>query len=192
MEDFMWKALLAGTTALTIVGAAVALAQPGGGFAHRWQPSAEDLAAFSDARIAALKAGLRLTTEQEKHWPAVENALRERAKLRAERITEFRDRQRLPDAAQRERNVVERLRRRADVMTTEAATLKRLVEAVEPLYQSLDDNQKQRFALLFREGGAHHFGFGRHHMGPGHMGPGYWQRRSELAPEPGQPSEPRN
>ena len=33
--------------------------------------SAEDFAAFTDARIAALKAGLRLTPAQEKNWPAL-------------------------------------------------------------------------------------------------------------------------
>ena len=37
-----------------------------------WQPSAEDISAFMDARIAALKAGLRLTPDQEKNWPAFE------------------------------------------------------------------------------------------------------------------------
>jgi zinc resistance-associated protein len=30
----------------------------------RWQPSAEDMKAFTDARIAALKAGLELTPER--------------------------------------------------------------------------------------------------------------------------------
>src|SRR5439155_23574335 len=39
-----------------------------------WRPSAEDVAAFTDARIAGLKAGLKLTPEQEKNWPAVEAA----------------------------------------------------------------------------------------------------------------------
>ena len=33
-----------------------------------WRPSADDITAFMDARIAALKAGLRLTPDQA--WPA--------------------------------------------------------------------------------------------------------------------------
>ena len=37
-----------------------------------WRPSAEDISAFADARIAALKAGLRLTPDQDKNWPAFE------------------------------------------------------------------------------------------------------------------------
>ena len=39
--------------------------------------STEDRAAFVDARIAAVKAGLKLTPEQEKNWPAVESAVRD-------------------------------------------------------------------------------------------------------------------
>ena len=34
--------------------------------------SPEDRAAFLDARIAALKAGLELSAEQEKNWPPLE------------------------------------------------------------------------------------------------------------------------
>src|ERR1700690_1923898 len=87
----MWKTVLAGTTALAIVGTSLVYAQqgPGGpGFMahHGWRPGAEDISAFSDARIAALHAGLKLTAEQEKSWPPVEAALRDIAKQRAERF----------------------------------------------------------------------------------------------------------
>ena len=85
----MWKTVLAGSTALAIAGATLAYAQQGPGgrdFAPRWQPSAEDISAFGDARIAALHAGLKLTAEQEKNWPAVESALRDLAKQRSERF----------------------------------------------------------------------------------------------------------
>ena len=84
----MLKVMLAGATALAIAGSILVYAQqrPAGpdasaqdqrGHHPRWQMSAEDAQAFSDARIAGLKAGLRLTTEQEKSWPAVEAAMRE-------------------------------------------------------------------------------------------------------------------
>ena len=46
---------------------------------QRWRPGAEDIAAFGDAGIAALHAGLKLTAEQEKLWPPVESALRDLA-----------------------------------------------------------------------------------------------------------------
>ena len=69
----MLKTFLAGTTALAIAGATLAYAQQGSGEFQRiqhWRPNAEDIAAFGDARIAALHAGLKLTAEQEKNWPA--------------------------------------------------------------------------------------------------------------------------
>ncbi len=47
--------------------------------------SAEDRAAFADARIAAVNAGLKLNADQEKLWPPVETAVRDFAKLRIDR-----------------------------------------------------------------------------------------------------------
>src|ERR1039457_7478801 len=85
----MWKTVLAGSTALAIAGATLAYAQQGPSgrdIAPHWQPSAEDISAFGDARIAALHAGLKLTAEQEKNWPAMESALRDLAKQRSERF----------------------------------------------------------------------------------------------------------
>lgn len=79
----MIKTIAAGAVALTIAGASVALAQQQQTPQRdmpRWQPNAEDAAAFADARIAGLKAGLKLTTEQERHWPALEQALRDAAR----------------------------------------------------------------------------------------------------------------
>ena len=58
----MWKTVLAGTTALAIAGGTLAYAQQGStGFerVQGWRPSAEDITAFGEARIAALHAGLR-------------------------------------------------------------------------------------------------------------------------------------
>ena len=45
---------------------------------------------------------------------------------------------------------VERLRRHAEMMTKAGESLKRLADAQEPLYQSLDDSQKNRFQILSR------------------------------------------
>ena len=45
----------------------------------------EDRAAFADARIAAVHAGLKLNPDQEKLWPPVETAVRDFARLRIDR-----------------------------------------------------------------------------------------------------------
>src|SRR6516225_9709933 len=66
-----------------------------------------------------VKAALQLTPEQEKDWPAVENAIRIRAMDRqtrlaaiAERARELRDRSRIE--VLRDRNPIEFMQRRAD------------------------------------------------------------------------------
>lgn len=155
----MWKALLAGTMALAIGGSALVHAQERPSDADRPQGprvSAEDMSALADARIAGLKAALRLTPEQEKNWPAVEQAMRDLAKERADRIMAWREARRdAPPLA----DPIERLRRRAEAMSERAAGLKKLADASEPLYRSLDESQKRRLALLTR--------MGPHRMGRG-------------------------
>jgi zinc resistance-associated protein len=167
----MWKAIVAGTAALAIAGTSLVYAQQqrgGRDFGQRWQPSTEDVRAFGEARLAALKAGLVLTPEQEKNWPAFEQAARDFGKLRTDRMAAMRNAQ--PGA-----DPVERLRQRAAAMSDTGAALQKLADATDPLYKSLDDNQKRRFAMLSRLGGA-----GGDHM-RGHDGGGmrnhYWGPR---------------
>ena len=105
--------------------------------------TAEDMAAFTDARIAARKAALKLTPDQEKHWPALEQALREISKERAARRETRR-------TAERRGGAIQRLRDSADALSTRAAELRRIADAAQPLYQSLDEAQRRRFDVLFR------------------------------------------
>src|SRR6476659_10362869 len=67
----------------------------------------ENISAFTDARIAALKAGLRLTPDQEKNWPAFESAVRDMAKARAQRWA-------MRQHEQQHADPVERLQRRVE------------------------------------------------------------------------------
>ena len=177
----MMKKILAGTIALTLAGAGLALAQQGPQTPMRDARSArmstEDLAAFTDARVASLKAGLKLSAEQEKNWPAVEAAIRDLAKERADRMKERTDRMTARREARRSGDnaarpaapdAIGRLRQGADAMTARAAGLKKIADAAEPLYKSLDDGQKHRFAMLLRMSGR-----------PG--GHGHWQRRADNA-----------
>jgi zinc resistance-associated protein len=144
----MWKAIIAGTAALAIAGTSLVYAQRGrlDEGRQRWQPSTEDLRAFGEARLAALKAGLTLTPEQEKYWPAFEQAARELGKLRLDRMSAMRN-------APASDDPVERLRQRATALSDTGAALKKLAEATDPLYKSLDENQKRRFSVLNRLAG---------------------------------------
>lgn len=165
----MWKTVLAGATALMVVGSTLVLAQQPADTAgrqhhERWRPSQADMNAFTDARVAALKAGLELTPDQEKNWPAVEQAIRDLAKERQERFAARRDDQQPVD-------LIQRLRDRADAMTKKAANLKKLADAAQPLYQSLNDDQKHRLVFLIHDLRPHrHFGEWREHRG-GEGGP---------------------
>ncbi len=48
---------------------------------------------------------------------------------------------------------MDRLTRASDFLSARAADLGKLASGAKPLYDSLDDNQKRRFAMLFRMGG---------------------------------------
>jgi hypothetical protein len=124
--------------------------------------SPEDRAAFVDARIAAVHAGLKLTADQEKLWPPVESAVRDFAKLRIDRANAW---MKAPDDAQDPQKLddpVARLRERADNMAASATAMKKIADAADPLYKTLDDGQKRRLAVL-----THHGRFG---------GEGGWRR----------------
>src|SRR6516165_10680682 len=98
---------------LAIAGTSLAYAQQRGGrdgMMQGRQLNAEDLRAFGEARLAALKAGLVLTPEQEKNWPAFEQAARDLAKARMERISALRN-------APANNDPVERLRQRATALS---------------------------------------------------------------------------
>ena len=107
--------------------------------------SQEDRSAFLDARVAALKAGLKLTATQEKAWPALEAALREVGKARADRAADWREKWK---DIREHHNVIEGLRLRSQGLTSRGAELGRLADAAKPLFDSLDDAQKQRFGVL--------------------------------------------
>jgi zinc resistance-associated protein len=136
--------------------------------------SAEDRAAFADARIAALRAGLRLNPEQEKLWPPVEDALRNLARLRREQGQARREqRQSLRGQDGLPGDIPGTLRAMADAQGARADALRRLADASTPLYASLDEAQKRRLMVLARPMGGPG---GRHGMHGGHHG-GFDPRR---------------
>ena len=148
----MLKLVAFGLTTLFLTASPQAYAQvPAAGAIDRL--TAGDVSAITDARINLVKAALQLTPDQEKMWPAVEDAIRARAKDRqariqnaAKRLGELREKS--PIEALRDRNPIEFLHRRADVLSQRAADLKKLADAWQPLYQSLSPDQKQRMPVL--------------------------------------------
>ena len=150
----MWKSMLAGSVALALSGASVALAQqqPGSGPpagqvspAPQSAPAANQAAerqnearAVVEGRVAELRSRLTLTPDQEKNWPAFEQAYRDFAQMRAQRWRDL-------ATMRRSDNPVENLQAWADFASRRVNTMKRLADATAPLYQSLDQNQQRRF-----------------------------------------------
>lgn len=141
----MQKILTAGLTAFFIATSSMAYAQapaamgPGGG-----GPTPQDLAALTDIRIELVKAALQMTPDQQKLWPPVEAAIRARATMRQARLAKLATAMN----ADKEYTPIEILRARADGLVERGNALKKLVDAWQPLYDSLDARQKVRLRIL--------------------------------------------
>lgn len=153
--------------------------------------TAADREAFLDARIAALHAGLKLTPDQEKLWPKVEEAVRASAKAAAERRESMRRENRPAD-------MLAWLRRIGDEDIAKGQAFKTLADAAAPLYQTLTEEQKRRLPPLLHGFRPHGFGpgmmmgrgpgpMGQGPMGRGPMGPG---RAASPSGAPDAPAEP--
>jgi hypothetical protein len=131
-----------------------------------------DAYAQSDYHRSRLKQALKLSVEQEKLWAPVEEAfanLREQRRDLRSAIT--------PEPTDQ----IERLRRRAEMITQQADALKKLADAVQPLWMTFSEEQKRELAqrLLMGprqsdqerrisrrqddDGGIHHRPHGWHH-----------------------------
>ena len=166
----MRKFAIAAVAMLAVVGSTAVYAQY-----HPWlrehlqhtRMSPEDRAAFADARIAAVHAGLKLTADQEKLWPPVESAVRDLVKLRIDRanaMMKAQDDAQAQGQQKPEDNPVARLREHADNMAATAAAMKKIADAADPLYKTLDEGQKRRLTILT-------------HMGRFGGGEGDWRHR---------------
>jgi hypothetical protein len=184
----MRKFAIAGVAALAIAATTAVYAQ------HRWnhdhmgqsRMSPEDRAAMADAKIAAVHAGLKLTADQEKLWPPVEGAVREFVKLKLDRANARAARAAAAqgDAPKPAVDPVARLRSRADRMLASATVMKKVADAADPLYKTLDDGQKRRLAMLTHRGrhgggGGGGGGEGWRNGGGGGGGEGGWRGRFE-------------
>ncbi len=124
----MWKALVAGLFVLALAGVEVrAEANP-----------------QLEAGIARFKSALRLKPEQLKHWPRVEAALRS--------LANDGDRERV-QVADAQPGFIRRTVNRAGEFAMNAASMRRLVSAAQPLVKSLDEDQKREAITLARSMG---------------------------------------
>ncbi|MFZ0024628.1 MAG: Spy/CpxP family protein refolding chaperone [Pseudolabrys sp.] len=100
-----------------------------------------------------MKAALLLTPDQQKYWPAIENAIRARAedrKARLAKIVETVGKRADESSVEvfRNRDPIAFLQRRSAALAQRSADLDKLAEAWQPLYKTLSPEQRQRMAAL--------------------------------------------
>jgi len=119
---------------------------------ERMQHWAADHQALLDAKLAGLKAGLKLTPDQEQLWGPFEAAVRDAAKMRMEHMRAMMDRMRgaMGEGAERP-SPVDHIEAMAAHMSEAASALTKIADTAKPFYASLDDSQKRIFGWLGRE-----------------------------------------
>jgi len=145
----MIKKVAVATTAVLMTASPLAYAaETSSSTVGMTHPSAADFKSLTDARVAMIKAALQLTPDQEKYWPAVEDAIRSRAKNRQARLERRMEMRESTTGAAHERNPIELMQRRADSLAQRSADLKKLADAWDPLYKTLSADQKKRMAFV--------------------------------------------
>ena len=158
---------------------------------ERMQHWAADHEALLDAKLAGLKAGLKLTPDEDKLWPPFETAVRDAAKLHMEQMKAMMDRMQKMREMMQSMNKseemkgmtapgeavspIDRLEAMGQRMSERGAAITKVADAAKPLYGSLDDSQKRRFVLLGRAlfmMGHGHPGMDMMRSGMGMMGGG--------------------
>jgi hypothetical protein len=144
----MKKEMIGTVAALFIAVAPVAHAQQAapapGGTPDTGRLNQAEFKMLTDIRVGVIRAALQPTSEQEKLWPAVEEAIRARAETRSRRLAALGERM----DQQRDVDPVQLYRQRADVLADRAAGLRKLADAWQPLYQSLTPDQKMRLRFV--------------------------------------------
>jgi hypothetical protein len=181
----------AGTYAFAQTPAPVAPAPQAQEQQARPRLSQDDFNRLVDARVASIKAGLKLTGDQERLWAPVESAIRNAADQRYTRMTQFRENR----EQRRSADFMQRFEQRSTLQTERAQTSTAIATALRPLWDSFSEDQKRVAPRLMREAVNDGMGWGekrgrggrdghrgrhaemRHHgnMGPGHQGPAQQQ-----------------
>jgi hypothetical protein len=143
MIIFMSAALLAGSA---LTGSAIARDR-----SDRSELTANQMADRADAQTAKLKVDLNLTADQEKNWSGFASAMQDMSRKQADHRIAMRDARAQQGA---KFDVLDEMRKNADAQIERSNDRKKLADAAQPLYETFNDQQKQRFAeTMF--GGEH-------------------------------------
>jgi hypothetical protein len=145
----MRKTITTLATAALLIGAATISPAAARDRSDRVELTASQLTDQAAARAAQLKADLRLTPDQDKNWSGVQAELVNVWKKQGEHRQSWRN-SRADQVGKVD--LIEQMRKDGDDRIERGNDLKKLADAAQPLYASLDDQQKQRFgeALFHR------------------------------------------
>ena len=165
----MRKLVLTAAVIASLAGSAIAFnafAANGEGPEGMHRHGMADMSFMLDARLAGMKAALKLTPDQEKNWGPFEAEVREAAKMRADMMRAHHE--------EMEKDMrptpIEHMNEMSDHLAKASAELKKVSDAAKPLFDSLDENQKRHFGPLLMSLRGH--GMGGEHGHWGHSGHG--------------------
>jgi LTXXQ motif family protein len=97
----------------------------------------------ADAQTAKMKVDLNLTADQEKNWSGFASAMQDMSKKQADRRIAMRDARAQQHGSF---DLLDEMRKNADRQIERSNDRKKLADAAQPLYTSLNEQQKSRFA----------------------------------------------
>jgi hypothetical protein len=128
-------------TGIGLTGSAVARDR-----SDRAELTASQMTDSAEVRTAKMKVDLNLTADQEKNWARFATAMQDMSEKQADRRIALRDARAQQHGAL---DALEELRKNADYQIELSTDLKKLADAAQPLYASLNEQQKSRFAESF-------------------------------------------
>jgi hypothetical protein len=131
---------------------AAALALPAQAQTKTDRPTITQLVAQDEARIAQLKANLRIEQDQERDWSRFESVLKDISKKRAERRLTLMDEwdKRETERDRKPMGHVEALRKHADALALRADEIRAIADAAEPFSEKLNDRQRAHIDQIIR------------------------------------------
>lgn len=116
------------------------------------RPTITQLVAKDEARIAQVKANLRIAQDQESDWNRLEAAMKDISRKRAERRIALMDEwdKREAERDRKPMGHVEALRKHADALALRADEIRAIADAAEPLSEKMNPWQRQQVDQIIR------------------------------------------
>jgi LTXXQ motif family protein len=144
-DNAMRKTMIIYMSAALLTGTALTSSAIARDRSDRTELSASQMADRADARTAKMKVDLNLTADQEKNWSGFASAMQDISKKQADHRIAMHDAR---AQQQGKFDALDEMRKSADAQIERANDRKKLADAAQPLYTSLNEQQKQRFAEM--------------------------------------------